>query len=246
MNFPISWTEDEDEAAKKRREGYLRHAWAPATAELTAKEPPVFRHIQPELIAPYPENQNITEMSSALDPEELAPTPMGRLLLADRLARMKKASPPGTEIGVRINPLTGEAEAYARGAELQAAAFRKKMEVISQFPIYGGSKEAPNMEAYKDPHSLLSQQEQDGLIQASQEAFKVISEMPENCTTRKEILNHLRQQPEYSCAAFSPQQKTDIETLLSQLKCDGLREIPETKVIMPKPLKTATPQIQQV
>lgn len=244
MILPIG-VEDETVAAKKRWEEYLRHAHLPAAEESIIKEPPVYRYIKPELISPHPDNPQIAELFSTLDPEELAPTPMGRLLLTDRLARMKKASPPGTEVGLRINPLTGKAEAYARGTELCAETFRKKMEAISKFPIHGGLKEAPNAEDYKNPCSHLPPEEQNRLTQAGQEAFRIISHIPSNCNTRKEILSYLRQQPEYACAAFNEQQKAEIGILLNELQSAGLRKASCAKTVTTPALKSITLQTKQ-
>lgn len=188
---PLNEDEAIEKKQKKEEETYLLSAHGLAESEEKQKKhQPTYHYIAPELQRPIPEGKELTEISSSLTPEELADTYDGKTLLADRMTRMKKASPPGTEIGVRINPKTGNAEIYARGEKLNGRKFRKNMGILSQVPITMFKSFPLYTNAYENPISHLSPEEQNTLIKNSREVTEMVEGVPLGLNSRKEIQNY--------------------------------------------------------
>lgn len=135
-----------------------------------------------------PDISGYTTISSSLKPEELADTAEGRAHLAERMYRMKQASPEGTEIGMRIDPRTGEPEIYARGLNLNGKDFTSRLQSISSVPISLTSAPVITKDDYNSPKSLLSPPEQTTLSKNGNEACGWIKNLKAGLTTEKIIL----------------------------------------------------------
>ena len=160
---------EEEEAKRKAREALLKADWIDSDTigneSKGSKEKPKIYPIEPALQHTSPQMETMpsgiyTELTDAM----MQDTPEGRYLLAEELALVKQAAPEGTEIGVAIHPITGKAEIYACGENLDAKEFEEKLEALLKKPQKVGSGKLPTARDYENAKTSLSPKEQKKLI----------------------------------------------------------------------------------